>query len=89
MARWEKRLADMRTNPRGWRYDQVVSILTPVGFEPPRKPSGSHRAFRHPNGRYVGLVDSGSGTLKPVYVEKAVEAVDEILAEQRGKEGAK
>lgn len=78
MAKWEKRLARMRENPRGWRYEEVARILERHGFVRPSKSGGSHRLFKHPSGLRVSLVDAGKGHVKPVYVEEAVEAIDRL-----------
>jgi hypothetical protein len=58
-------------------------VLRSLGFEPSRtKPKGSHRLWRREivtdTGKqsvYVGLVDAGHGTLKPVYVKKMLEVL--------------
>lgn len=75
MGRREKRLARMRANPKGWRYDDVARILEGFGFATDTE-GGSHRIFRHPCGERVGLIQKGSGTLLPVYVKEAVAAID-------------
>lgn len=75
MSRAEKRLAAMRANPKGRRYDEVAQVLEAHGFTT-KTTGGSHRVFKHPSGVRVGLVDSGSGTLLPVYVKEALAAVD-------------
>jgi len=52
----EKRLAEMRVSPGGWRYEEVAGILDAYGFVK-RTSSGSHRLFKHPSGVRVGLVE--------------------------------
>lgn len=75
----EKRLLKMKQNPKGWRYDEVADTLRAFGFQPPRRPKGSHRTFRHPGcGLRITLVEHGSRTLLPVYVEKAVEKIEQV-----------
>ena len=69
--------------PRGFTYDEAATVLKSLGFEPTRtKPKGSHRLWRLEvlteggrNSIYVGLVDSGHGTLKPEYIKKMVEVL--------------
>lgn len=69
--------------PRGFTYEDAATVLRSLGFEPSRtKPKGSHRLWRRElatdNGMqtvYVGLVQSGHGTLKPVYVKKMLEVL--------------
>lgn len=54
-------------------------MLIRFGFEL-KSQNGSHRGFAHPrHGLYVSLVER-SGKLKPVYVEAAVEAIDQVIA---------
>lgn len=76
MTKAEKRLEDMRNNAKGWRYEEVASILKRHGFSVNTSGGGSHRTFKHASGVRCGLVDSGSGTLLPVYVRNAVRAID-------------
>jgi hypothetical protein len=77
MGKVEKDLAKMRQHPLGWRYDQVARILKAHEFTTDSKGT-SHRWFKHPSGIRVGLRDAGSGTLLPVYVEDAIEAIDKV-----------
>jgi predicted RNA binding protein YcfA (HicA-like mRNA interferase family) len=89
VARWEKLLAAMLTDtrPRSYTYDDMVTVLTQLGFTLARRGSGSHRNWRRelpdssePNGHRtvnIGLVDSGSGTLKAVYVKQAMRTLRE------------
>ena len=81
----EKRLAEMRASSRGWRLEEVAGILGAYGFAT-KASSGSHRLFKHPSGVRVGLVEKGSGTLLPVYVEEAVAAIDRVR--KKGKKGS-
>jgi hypothetical protein len=67
----------MRQNPQGWRYGQVARILEAYGFAT-NSQGGSHRFFKHPSGARTGLVESGSGALLPVYVKKAITAIDQV-----------
>lgn len=89
MASWKKRLAEMvaDADPRSYTYDEASRILQNLGFEPPRNATGSHRKFRlqvldpsAPSGRrgvIVGLVDRGSGTMKPDYIRQMVATLRE------------
>lgn len=86
MASWRKLLARMVADPdpRSYTYDEAAGILGQLGFAPPKKKKrgGSHRKFRlevddpsaehGKRGVIIGLVDSGSGTLKPVYIIQMV-----------------
>lgn len=70
-------------DPRGFTYDEAAKVLTSIGFQPTRtKPKGSHRLWRLEfvgetgrNSIYVGLVDSGHGTIKPEYIKKMIEVL--------------
>lgn len=82
MSQAEKRLARMKENPKGWRYEEVAATLEVHGFRRSNRHSrGSHRVFRHPSGLRVVIPDHGSGTLLPVYVEKAVEQIEKVRKE--------
>lgn len=79
MTRKEKRLALLRANQKGWRYDELKSILEAFGFQ--TSTSGtSHRVFKHPSGVRVGIVDSGSGTVLPVYAKAVLKAIESLPA---------
>lgn len=80
MARPEKRLAQMRNNPEGWRYHEVAGILEAFGFVT-TSTGGSHRVFKHPSGGRVGLVDAGHGTLLSAYTKAAIAAIDALQPE--------
>lgn len=66
------------SDPRQFRYRDAAAVLTSLGFEPARtKPSGSHRVWRRRlnvgdarSTVYIGLVDPGNGTIKPVYIKQ-------------------
>lgn len=47
MGRADKILSQMETNPRGWRYEEVASLLRSFGFTE-RKGATSHRQWIHP-----------------------------------------
>lgn len=79
MSRREKRLAALRANPKGWRYDELRTILEEFGFQTSTFGT-SHRVFKHPSGARVGLVDSGSGALLPVYAKAVLKAIDSLPA---------
>ena len=56
----------------------MASVLQAFGFTE-RKAKGSHRAFSHPMGGTVMLVERGHGTLKPYQVEDAARAILKTL----------
>jgi predicted RNA binding protein YcfA (HicA-like mRNA interferase family) len=82
MGKREKRIEAMRGDPHGWRFDEVRSILESEGFLL-RPGAGSHRVFKHPGGARVTSPDRGSGTVLPVYVEAALEAIDRAREAQK------
>lgn len=61
----------------GHRYSEMARWLRRSDFEPPKKPKGSHRVWRHPSGRRVGVVDSGGGDMLPAYVKQAIRTMRE------------
>jgi predicted RNA binding protein YcfA (HicA-like mRNA interferase family) len=79
MSRKEKRLALLRASQKGWRYDELRTILEEHGFQTSTTGT-SHRVFKHPSGARVGLVDSGSGTVLPVYAKEVLKAIDALTA---------
>lgn len=74
MARWRKTLARMRrdSRPAGYTYEDAAQILVALGFELAPTGGGSHRQWRRRLATgdvvIVGLVEKGSGTLKPYLV---------------------
>jgi len=78
VAKWKKLLAQMATDvaPTSYTYQDAGSVLSHLGFELAPHGSGSHRKWRHrtPSGNTViiGLVEKGSGTLKPYLIRDMV-----------------
>lgn len=89
MASWIKLLRRMVADPRpiSYTYDEAALILRHLGFEPPSKPTGSHRKFRLEiedpaadtgrRGIIIGLVENGHGPMKAVYVREMVRVLRE------------
>lgn len=80
MARWQKVLARMLTDakPTSYTYDEATAILRGLGFELAPSAGGSHRKWRYArDGRvvYIGLVESGKGTLKAYLVRDMIKAL--------------
>jgi hypothetical protein len=48
MAKGDKTLAAMRTNPRDWRIASVEAVAAAAGVNA-RKSGGSHVVFEHPD----------------------------------------
>jgi len=88
MGSWRKRLAAMiaDSDPRSYTFEEAAGILDHIGFVQGSH-GGSHRRFRRelpdpnvPSGKrgvIIGLVQSGSGCLKPVYVVEMIAALRE------------
>ncbi len=75
MAAIEKRLAAMRSNPQGWRIEQLKAIADRYGI-PYRQPRTSHVTFAPPGAR--PLTVPGHKRIKPVYVRLFVAMIDEM-----------
>lgn len=74
MTRAAKTLARMEQNPRGWRYEQVASVLRAFDFTL-RSRSGSHRVWSHPGTLPVTVVEKGHGTVPAYQVEQVTAAI--------------
>lgn len=89
MARWEKLVARMVADRKGrsYTYGDCVRILTHLGFELAPNSGTSHRKWRRhigdsadPNKQrliVVGLVEAGSGALKPEYIKHMIDTLEE------------
>ena len=82
MAKREKRLAAMRQNPKQVRFADLRSVLEGFGFEA-RPGKGDHWSFVHPRISYVVTVDPRRPHVLEPYVRKALQAIDEVLEEER------
>jgi predicted RNA binding protein YcfA (HicA-like mRNA interferase family) len=84
VSRAEKQFAEMvQGKTRGWRFSQMKSILEWAGFEITRNVRGSHRTFKNrASGVRVTIPDKGSGQVKPVYVDKLIEAIEKSREEE-------
>ncbi len=73
MGRADKILAQMETNPRGWRYDEVASVLRAFGFTE-RRGATSHRQWTHPAAPPVTVV-AGAGKVTEYQVRGVTRAI--------------
>lgn len=78
MARSVKILAQMKANPLDWRIESLKTVAEGFGLLW-REPSGSHTVFRHPNGAKLSV--PAKRPIKPVYVKKFVNLVEEGVGE--------
>jgi predicted RNA binding protein YcfA (HicA-like mRNA interferase family) len=78
VARWIKLLQRMLADayPVGYTYAEVAAVLAALGFEVAPSRGGSHRKWRlrtdAGNTVIVGLVEKGSGTLKPYLIRDLI-----------------
>jgi predicted RNA binding protein YcfA (HicA-like mRNA interferase family) len=79
VAKAEKILEEMRAGrTSGWRFAQVRAALESRGFVLRPKAKGSHRIFKHNSGERLMVLDKGSGAVPPVYVERALAAIERV-----------
>ena len=77
MSTSEKRLSQMRTNPKGdWRIEDLETVAAALGLQV-RKSGGSHVVFSHP-AVATRLTVPARRPIKPVYIRHFVELIDEI-----------
>ncbi len=78
MTKAQKDIDKLRQNPRHVRYDELVTILTRLGFEK-RQDSTSHVRFTH--GTHILVIPKRKPFLKPIYVNQVLKLLDEIFDE--------
>jgi len=76
MAKWEKKLAAMRENPRDWSLDDLQSVSARIGIDC-RKPGGSHVTFSHPAIEEIVTVPAAR-PVKPFYVRQLLKMIDQV-----------
>jgi hypothetical protein len=74
-----KILGRMRNNPSGWRIEDLKIVAARFKIEY-RQPGTSHVTFRHPSG--AKLTVPARKPIKPVYVKKFLELIDEVTHEK-------
>jgi hypothetical protein len=74
-----KILGRMRNNPMGWRIEDLKTVAARFKVEY-RQPGTSHVTFRHPSG--AKLTVPARKPIKPVYVKKFIEMIDEVPHEK-------
>lgn len=80
MSRADKILAAMETNPRGWRYEEVASLLRSFGFRE-RKGATSHRQWTRLGVSPVTIV-AGQGKVAEYQVLQATRAIRMSMEEE-------
>jgi len=77
MSSAEKRLSQMRANPKGdWRIEDLETIAASLGMKV-RKSGGSHAVFSHPDATLRVTVPARR-PIKPIYIRQFVDLVDEV-----------
>lgn len=65
------------------RPREVIAILTSIGFVEVRQ-RGSHKQFRHPDGRGTTVPDHGGRDISPVLIRQIAKdirlSVDDVIA---------
>ena len=74
-----KILGRMRNNPTGWRIEDLKTVASRFNIQY-RQPGTSHVTSRHPTG--AKLTVPARRPIKPVYVKKFLELVDEVTHEK-------
>jgi predicted RNA binding protein YcfA (HicA-like mRNA interferase family) len=77
MSSAEKRVAQMRANPKGdWRIEDLETVAASLGMKI-RKSGGSHAVFSHP-ATATRLTVPARRPIKPVYIRHFLDMIDEI-----------
>ena len=74
-----KILGRMRNNPTDWRIEDLKAVADRLKIEY-RQPGTSHVTFRHPSGSKLTV--PARRPIKPVYVKKFLELIDEVTHEK-------
>lgn len=77
MSKKEKRLAAIRNNAKGVRFDDLVALVLSVGFTAVRQ-GGSHAIYQHPEhpAELLNLQSTKDGAAKPYQVEQVLTVID-------------
>lgn len=79
--RLEQELAALKQRRRSVRPDEMHALLAEAGFER-RYGRGDHWVYTHPKLRYPLTIDP-KNPLLPVYVSRAIRAIEEVLADDQ------
>ena len=78
MGQGEKRLSDMRRNPRdGWQIEDVRVVCSEFGIELRPPSSGSHFKVTHPDAQEI-LTIPAKRPVKAIYIKQFVAFVDQL-----------
>lgn len=76
----QDRLNDLKARKRSVRPKDIDKLLVDAGFIR-RQGKGDHWVYTHPNQRYPLTIDPRNPLL-PVYVTKAISAIEEVLRDE-------
>jgi len=79
MTKADKDIIRLRQNPNHVRYEELVTILTRLGFQR-KQDSTSHVRFTH--GNHILVIPTRKPFLKPVYVKQVLKILDMFLEEE-------
>jgi len=75
----KRELAALKLRRRSVRPVEIHALMTEAGFDR-RYGKGDHWVYTHPRRQYPLTIDPRNPLL-PVYVSKAIRAIEEVLAE--------
>jgi hypothetical protein len=78
----EKVLIRMRSNPRDWRIEDVVSVCRAFGIVCTAPSAGSHYKVKHASMTDI-LTIPARRPIKPVYIRELVRFVDRVREGER------
>lgn len=83
MTKRSKRLEKLRRNPQSVSFDELRQVLEDFGFDLKRS-KGSHHVYDVRVGDQVHslVIPYTKPYIKPVYVKRSLEIIDEIIEEQ-------
>ena len=79
MARRDKLLRRMRSNPKDWTISDVETLCDGFGITCTKPPRGSHYGVSHETQKEILTVPFGR-PIKQVYIKKLVAFVDAVQA---------
>jgi HicA toxin of bacterial toxin-antitoxin, len=77
MAKAEKILERMRSNPRDWRIDEVVTVCEKFGIACTAPRNGSHFKVKYDKMAEI-LTIPAHRPIKPVYIRDLVKFIDAV-----------
>jgi hypothetical protein len=75
MGKLEKIVEQMRSNPSGVRFDDLIRVCTAV-FGKPQHKGGSHQKFRTSGARPLIVQPGQNGMAKPYQVKQVLKHLD-------------